>query len=91
MAKKDEGSCTPDADGKCCCQVEAVMSVDERGQMVLPKALRTKLGIEPGDKLAAVTLDRGDDACCLTLMRTDRLSGMVRDFLGPLMDEAFGE
>lgn len=74
-----------------CCQVEAVLSVDERGQMVLPKALRTKLGIEAGDKLAAITMERGDEACCITLMKVDDISGMVREFLGPVVTEVFGD
>jgi AbrB family looped-hinge helix DNA binding protein len=73
-----------------CCQVEAVLSVDERGQMVLPKALRNRLGIEPGDKLAAVTMERGEEACCITLMKVDSLSGMVREFLGPVIADVFG-
>ena len=32
-----------------CCKVQAVVSVDERGQMVLPKEIREKAGIKAGD------------------------------------------
>ena len=39
-------------------QVEAVVGVDERGQMVLPKELREKIGIRAGDKLAIITRKR---------------------------------
>ena len=35
-----------------CCRVESIISVDERGQMVLPKDLRDKANIRAGDKLA---------------------------------------
>ena len=38
-----------------CCQVEAVTTVDERGQMVLPKEIREKAQIKAGDKLALIT------------------------------------
>ncbi len=33
-----------------CCKVESLISVDERGQMVLPKELRDRANIRPGDK-----------------------------------------
>ena len=89
MAKNSE--CRPDESGRCCCEVEAVVTVDERGQMVLPKALRTRMGVEPGDKLAAVVMERGEDVCCVTLMKMDDLSPMVRDFLGPIVSEVLGE
>ncbi len=38
----------PEGQGASCCNVEAVVSVDERGQMVLPKEIREKAdGLEP--------------------------------------------
>ncbi len=37
-------------------KIEAVVSVDERGQMVLPKELRQRAGIGPGDKIALVAI-----------------------------------
>ena len=70
------------------CRVEAILSVDERGQMVLPKDVREKAGIKTGDKLALISWSRGEDVCCLALMKADNLSGMVKDVLGPLMQEA---
>ncbi|HEX3000848.1 MAG TPA: HgcAB-associated protein [Methanoregula sp.] len=68
------------------CRVEAVLSVDERGQMVLPKDVREKAGIRTGDKLALISWEKGGSICCLALMKVDNLSGMVKDVLGPLMD-----
>jgi len=68
------------------CTVEAVLSVDERGQMVLPKDVREKAGVRPGDKLALISWERDGEVCCLALMKTDRLSGMVKQVLGPLVD-----
>jgi antitoxin PrlF len=69
------------------CRVEAVLSVDDRGQMVLPKDIREKAGIRTGDKLALISWSRGEDVCCLALMKVENLSGMVKDVLGPLMQE----
>ncbi len=37
-------------DEESACRLEALVTMDERGQMVLPKDLRERLGIGPGDK-----------------------------------------
>jgi antitoxin PrlF len=69
------------------CRVEAVLSVDERGQMVLPKDVREKAAIKTGDKLALISWTRDGEVCCLALMKAENLNGMVKDILGPLMQE----
>ena len=69
------------------CRVEAVLSVDERGQMVLPKDVREKAGIRTGDKLALISWERDGKICCLALMKADSLNSMVKDILGPLLNE----
>ena len=70
-------------------KIEAVVSVDERGQMVLPKELRQRAGIGPGDKVALVAMNDATGAlCCFTLFKVDDLSGMVRDKLQPVMEGA---
>ena len=48
-----------------CCKVEALVSVDERGQMVLPKEVRDKANIKSGDKLAVASM--GDNKNVLYL------------------------
>ena len=40
-------------------RVESIVSIDERGQMVLPKELRDKAKIRAGDKLALISWDKG--------------------------------
>jgi len=72
---------------KGCCKVETIVSIDERGQMVLPKELRDKLKIRPGDKLAVVSWEKEGKVCCISLMKADELTGMVKDVLGPVMKE----
>jgi AbrB family looped-hinge helix DNA binding protein len=74
---------------KCCncCRVEAVISVDERGQTVLPKELRDKADIKAGDKLAVVTLQKDKKISCLAIIKADQISLMVKDLLGPLAGE----
>jgi antitoxin PrlF len=70
-----------------CCSVQAVVSVDARGQVVLPKELREQAGIRPGDKLAVVSLRSGGRVCCLSLMKVEELSDTVREVLGPVARE----
>jgi AbrB family looped-hinge helix DNA binding protein len=70
-----------------CCRVEAVVSVDARGQVVLPKEVRDGLGLAAGDKLAVVTLVRDGKPCCLMMMKAENLAKSARDFLGPILNE----
>lgn len=75
-------------EGPGCCRVEAMVSVDDRGQMVLPKEVRERAGIRPGDKLAVTVIQgEGGGVCCIALMRADALSSMVKGVLGPVMKE----
>ena len=65
-----------------CCNVESVVTVDERGQMVLPKEVREKANIKAGDKLAVVSMEKDGKFCCISLIKADNLSGAVKDMLG---------
>jgi antitoxin PrlF len=88
MTKEKNMSC--DCSTGNCCKVDAIVSVDERGQMVLPKDLRDKAGIKAGDKLAVVSMnDKEGKTCCLSLIKVESLTSMVKDMLGPVMDEVF--
>ena len=79
----------PAGGGGCCCNVEAVVSVDERGQMVLPKDIREKAGIGAGDKLAIIAMRQEGTVSCLAMIKVEALADMVRGTLGPLMKEIF--
>ena len=68
-----------------CCRVESLISVDERGQMVLPKELRDKANIRAGDKLALVSWEKDGEICCISLVKADYLAERVKEFLGPVM------
>jgi len=80
MAKKKEGEA-----GGSCCQVASLVSVDERGQMILPKDIREKAGIKAGDKLALVVWEKNGAFCCLTLIKANELGGIVKEKLGPML------
>ena len=87
MARTKREETATEASGCACCRVDSLVSVDERGQMVLPKELRVRAGIKAGDKLAVVCHEKDGEVCCLTLIKMDQLNGMVRDVLSPLMKE----
>jgi len=70
------------------CTVEAMVSLDDRGQMVLPKDLRERAGIAPGEKLALVSWERDGAVCCLMLLRAEQFTGMVKGLVAPLLQEA---
>lgn len=72
---------------RSCCEVESVISVDQRGQMVLPKVVREKAGIVAGDKLAVVSMKKDEEVCCISLIKIEQISEMVTGMLGPLMSE----
>ena len=91
MVKKPEKEpCSGPTCGKMsCCKVEALVSADERGQMVLPKEMRDKADIRTGDKLALVSWEKDGKVCCFTLIKADEFGDMVKGLLGPMMKEVF--
>ena len=87
MDEKNREDCCAMSSQIACCKVEALVSVDERGQMVLPKELREKAGIKPGDKLAVTSFEKDGKVCCLSFIKADELTDMITNMLGPVMDE----
>lgn len=88
---KNRSSATPTTTGLRCCKVESLVSVDERGQMVLPKEIREKAKIHTGDKLAIVSWEKGGEVCCISLIKAQDLMGMVRGLLAPMMKDLLAE
>ena len=70
-----------------CCKVDAIVSIDSRGQIVLPKDVREKADISPGDKFVVVSMESGDQVCCLTLIKADHFADSVKGYLGPVIKE----
>lgn len=67
---------------KCC--IEAVLSIDSRGQLVIPKDVRERAGIADGDKLALLGWERGGIICCLSLIRVEEFSPNVSKMLASI-------
>ncbi|MGB4705179.1 MAG: HgcAB-associated protein [Candidatus Saccharicenans sp.] len=70
-----------------CCTLESVVTVDERGQMVIPKEVREAAGLKPGDKLAVIMWCSSEGGCCLTLIKTDELKDLIREKLSPMIKD----
>jgi len=62
-----------------------VISIDERGQMVLPKDVREKANIRPWDKLTMISWENDGHVCCFSLIKSEEIAGLVKDLLGPMM------
>lgn len=82
---KTESYCETRGKDLGCCTVESVVSIDERGQMVLPKEIREKAKICPGDKLVVITMEKDGRFCCLSLIKAQDFEGMVKNLLSPMM------
>ena len=82
--------CCKGSDNLPCCQVEAVVNIDERGQMVLPKEIREKSNIKAGDKLALVKWNNTNDISFIALVKIEDLNKMVQQMLGPALKEITG-
>jgi len=67
------------------CRIDAVVSIDSKGQIVLPKDLREKAGIKPNDKLAVVACEKDGEVCCIMMLKAEKLVGAVTKALGPLL------
>ena len=65
-----------------CYKVQALVTVDERGQMVLPKDVRKRAGIEAREKLALTTIEKDGKICCILLTKADELVQVVQSTLG---------
>jgi antitoxin PrlF len=67
------------------CRIDAVITMDAKGQFVLPKDLREKANIKPNEKIAVVACEKEDEVCCIMLVKADKLVGAVTKTLGPLI------
>ena len=82
MEQKDMINCSS---GGGCCKVESIISVDERGQMVLPKEIRDRGNIKGGDKLAVIGWEQDGQLCCISLVKAEQLGETVRNALSPML------
>ncbi len=68
-----------------CCRIDAVITMDGKGQIVLPKDLREKANFKPNDKIAVVACEKDNEVCCIMMVKAERFRGAVSETLGPLL------
>jgi antitoxin PrlF len=68
------------------CRIDAVISMDAKGQIVLPKDLREKANFKPNEKIAVVTCEKEGEICCIMMLKAEKLQGAVTKTLGPLLE-----
>lgn len=83
----NKNCCEPPGTGSSCCRVDALVSIDERGQMILPKEIRLKANINAGDKLAVTSWEKDGKVCCISLIKVEELTELVKGVLGPVIKE----
>lgn len=57
--------------------------------MILPKDVREKAEIKPGDKLALVSSEKDGKICCISLIKADELKESIKKTFGPMLEELF--
>jgi antitoxin PrlF len=68
-------------------RVDAIVAVDSKGQIVLPKDIREKAKLKPGDKLAIVACEKEGEVCCLLMLKAEGLGEAVREVLSPALKQ----
>lgn len=74
---------------KECCRIDAVISVDAKGQLVLPKELRERANIKPNDKLAVIGFEINNEVRCIIMLKADALDDTVKSMLQPVFKNVF--
>ena len=66
-------------------RIDAVISMDSKGQIVLPKDLREKANFRPNDKIAVVACEKDGEVCCIMMLKAEKLVGAVTKTLSPML------
>ena len=74
-------------EGIKCCQVDALITIDGRGQIVLPKEVREKAAVKAGDKFLVLSYEADGKVCCLFLVKADDFGDTIKGMLGPMMKD----
>ncbi len=75
--------------GSKCVKVDAIVEVDKRGQILLPKDVREKANLKPGEKFVLISGESEGEVCCLTLIKAEYFLEGAKNLLGPIMKGLF--
>ncbi len=86
-----EDCCPSSEEGSSCCHVEGVVTVDSKGQIVLPKSLRENMGLKEKDKLIVVGMKDKGKITSISLFKSEAMDDMVKIMLKPVMETILEE
>jgi len=61
--------------------VEAIVTVDSKGQIVLPKGLRERAGFKPNEKICLISLEKEGRVCCIIMIKAESLGDAITETL----------
>lgn len=69
-------------------KIEAILTIDSKGQILLPKELREKAKLKAGDRLVAIAgCDEEGEICCFILVKAEILDNEVSRIISPMLRE----
>ena len=68
-------------------KVEAILAIDARGQILIPKDVREKAQMNVGDKLALISHVCEGKICCLYLIPVNDLSTKTTELIHHILSE----
>jgi len=66
------------------CKIESIVTMDSKGQIVLPKDLRERMGFQPNQKIALIAFEQKQDLCCVLLIKAEKLGEAVTKTLSEM-------
>jgi len=69
-----------------CYEIEAVISFDERGQLVFPKDVRKKFDLKAGEKFVMVSCTNEQGLCCFTMVKTEAINKLIGSSIGSMVN-----
>ena len=70
-----------------CLKVEAIVTLDSKGQIVLPKDMREQAKLKTGDKLALMICEKDDEACCIVMVKAEGLGEAMSKAISPALKQ----
>jgi AbrB family looped-hinge helix DNA binding protein len=74
-----------------CCRIDAIVTMDAKGQIVLPKDLREKANLKANDKIAVVACEKDGVVCCIMMVKAESFRSALSETLGPLIKDVIKE
>ncbi|MBI4303024.1 MAG: AbrB/MazE/SpoVT family DNA-binding domain-containing protein [Chloroflexi bacterium] len=69
------------------CRIEALVTIDGRGQMVIPKEVRETTDIHAGEKLVVFTRQKEGEVCYIFLVRAEDFAATIENSFKRIVDE----